>query len=83
MDYRAQLIRTCDKLIRQRIYYIALAKNLEADMAKAPPADHERHRVKIATVMRAAEDMKFISDRAMRGLPVEDLEAIHSLRDNR
>lgn len=83
MDYQDQLIRVCDKLLRQRVYYIALAKNWEADMASAPTADHDRYRTKIETIMRVANDLKFISDRAMKGLPVEDLEAIQSLRHNR
>lgn len=82
-DYRETHIKTCEKLIRQRVYYINLAKTWESSSLRQtlPPSEADFLRIKIDFAMKVASDLKFIIDRSMRGLPVADLERIQSLSD--
>lgn len=80
-DYQDTHIKTCEKLIRQRIYYISLAKKWEAEALHpaTSPTDEDVLRAKVELAMRIASDLKFITDRATRNLPVSDLERIQDM----
>jgi hypothetical protein len=79
-DYRNTHLRTCEKLLRQRDYYVALAKTWETNAAQDPdPASARIIRSKVELLLRCAKDFKFIADRAMRNLPVEDIVHVNEL----
>lgn len=82
-DYRNHVILTCEKLLRQRTYYIALAKKWQAEMDAMSDDQAFIQRTRIDTIMRVATDLKFVCDRSLKNLPVEDLEVIQDMASNK
>jgi hypothetical protein len=81
--YRDVLYKNCEKLIRQRRYYLRLIRRRRNTLAtESNPTQIAAMTAEIQSLERSAADLQFIADRTLTSLPVEDQAAIHHLADD-